>query len=164
MDIQGEILPGWNAIATWANVDIIVAKTNSNNDPLGSLNVGDHWLNVPRNTASFWSTYELQGAEFKGLKFGGGVTVRDAQMANGGLGSTYASLPAVKLPGYATLGLMTGYSRTVGKSKITVQLNIDNLLDQRYYTSQSVLANMPGWYGANVGYGAPRTAMGSISI
>ncbi|WP_347988632.1 TonB-dependent receptor [Methylomonas sp. AM2-LC] len=58
LDIQGEILPGWNAIATYANVDIIITKTNSNNDPLGNINVGDRMVNVPRNTGSFWSTYE----------------------------------------------------------------------------------------------------------
>jgi iron complex outermembrane receptor protein len=165
LDIQGEILPGWNAIATWANVDIIVAKTNANNDPLGSINVGDRMLNVPRNTASFWSTYELQDTDFKGLKFGGGVTVRDGQLGQGGTDLSGNVLPAIKTPGYATLGLMTAYSRSIGKSKVTLQLNIDNLLDKRYYTATYGSTNDPlGIYMAGATYGAPRTAMGSISI
>ena len=40
-----------------------------------------------------------------------------------------------KSPGYALVGLMTGYSFEVGKSKITAQLNIDNLLDKTYFTN-----------------------------
>ncbi len=164
LDIQGEILPGWNAIATWANTDIIVTKTNANNDPLNGLNVGDRMINVPRNTASFWSTYELQQSDLKGLKFGGGVTVRDGQMGLGGQ-SFSGPLPAIKTPGFATLGLMAAYTRAIGRSKITVQLNIDNLLDKRYYTNITGYLNDPaGISGAYASYGAPRTAMGSISI
>ncbi|WP_347987584.1 TonB-dependent receptor [Methylomonas sp. AM2-LC] len=167
LDIQGEILPGWNAIATWANVDIIVEKTNASNDPLnGGINVGDRMWNVPRNTASFWSTYELQNTDLKGLKFGGGVTVRDGQVSSGGQNFfTNVYSPAIKSSGYATLGLMTAYTHAIGKSKVTFQLNIDNLLDKRYYT------NIASGYSGGVGidsayatYGAPRTAMGSISI
>ena len=161
LDIQGEILPGWNAIATYANIDIFVTKTNANNDPLGNINVGDRMINVPRNTGSFWSTYELQDADLKGLKFGGGVTVRDGQV---GFSGTPLTLPQIHVPGYATLGLMTAYSRNFGKSKVTVQFNIDNLLDQRYYSAIGQGTNGGGNYAGIASYGAPRTAMGSISI
>ena len=161
LDIQGEILPGWNAIATYANIDIFVTKTNANNDPLGNINVGDRMINVPRNTGSFWSTYELQDADLKGLKFGGGVTVRDGQVCFSG---TPLTLPQIHVPGYATLGLMTAYSRNFGKSKVTVQFNIDNLLDQRYYSAIGQGTNGGGNYAGIASYGAPRTAMGSISI
>ncbi|MBD9355826.1 TonB-dependent siderophore receptor [Methylomonas albis] len=167
LDIQGEILPGWNTIATWANTDIIVAKTNEKNDSLNGLNVGDRMINVPRNTASFWSTYELLDTDFKGLKFGGGVTVRDGQLGSGGTNLDGSiSNPSIKTPGYATLGLMAAYSRAFGKSKITVQFNIDNLLDKRYAINTNGYLNDPaaGISGAFVSYGAPRTFLGSISI
>ena len=161
LDIQGEILPGWNAIATYANVDIIVTKTNANNDSLNGINVGDRMVNVPRNTGSFWSTYELQDTELKGLKFGGGVTMQEGQV---GLSGGPNPLPQIHVPGNTTLGLMTAYSRAFGKSKITVQFNIDNLLDQRYYSVINQGANGGGTFGGVASYGAPRTAMGSISI
>ena len=166
LDIQGEILPGWNAIATYTNTDIIVTKTNANNDPLNGMNVGSRMVNVPRNTANFWSTYELQEGDFKGLKFGGGVTVREGQI---GLAShtlfTGVYDAAIKTPGYATLGLMTAYSRTIGKSKVTIQLNVDNLLDKHYYTNINGIYNEPaGAYAAYANYGTPRTVMGSISL
>ena len=165
LDIQGELLPGWNAIATWANVDIIVEKTNATNDPLNGINVGDRMWNVPRNTASFWSTYELQDTALKGLKFGGGVTVRDGQVSSGGQNFFSGVFsPAIKSSGYATLGLMTAYTHAIGKSKVTVQLNIDNLLDKRYYTNIVGGATGGGIDSAFATYGAPRTAMGSISI
>ena len=74
------------------------------------------------------------------------------------------NLPEIKTPGYATIGLLTAYSRVVGKSKVTSQLNIHNLMDQRYYMTINGSSNGTGFYGAYVGYGAPRTKMGSISI
>ncbi len=164
LDIQGELLPGWNAIATYTNIDINVIKTNANNDSLNGINVGDRMFLVPRNTASFWTTYELLDTDYKGLKFGGGVTVRDGQMTNGGADASFALLPPAKIPGYATVGLMTAYSHAYGKSKVSIQLNINNLLDQRYYTSQSILGNNPNEYGTTVNYGAPRTFIGSIRV
>jgi iron complex outermembrane recepter protein len=55
---------------------------------------------------------------------------------------------------------MTGYSVKVGKSKVNLQLNIDNLLDKSYYTNG---VN----YGSNIGFvtlSTPRTFMGSVGI
>ena len=56
---------------------------------------------------------------------------------------------------------MTGYSIQVGKSKITAQLNVNNLLDKSYFT------NAAPQLGAGFGYGTfstPRMFMGSINI
>ncbi|MCX7099925.1 MAG: TonB-dependent receptor [Methylobacter sp.] len=170
LDIQGEILPGWNAIATWANTDVIVTKSNAKNDAINtgtfSYAVGDRLLNVPRNTASFWNTYEFQDTVLKGLKFGGGVTIRQGQVGSGGSTLFGEHYPPITTPGYATLDLMTAYSHAVGKSKITVQLNINNLLDKRYYTSINAAINDPTFqaFSASAPYGAPRTVMGSINI
>ena len=170
LDIQGELLPGWNAIATWANTDIIITKSNPNNDPINTNNsnyaVGDRMLNVPRNTASFWSTYELQNTDFKGLKFGGGVTVRNGTVGSGACDMSGVCTPATHVPGYATLDLMTAYSRPIGKSKVTLQFNITNLLDKRYYTNINAGYNDPTFNvtSATAAFGAPRMAMGSISI
>jgi iron complex outermembrane recepter protein len=175
LDIQGEILPGWNAIATWSNTDVRVIKTNGTTDPtLGGfgngsasgLKAGDRVINEPRNTASFWTTYEIQESDLKGLKFGGGVTIRDGQSTYGGFDSNFNSLPFVKLPGYTTVGLMAAYSRDIGKAKLTVQFNIDNLLDEKYFTSavRTQIDPAVGSNGAFVGFGTPRTFMGQVSV
>ena len=170
LDIQGELLPGWNAIATWANTDIMVTKSNGTNDQLNSNGgvyaVGQRLTNVPRNTATFWSTYELQQTDFKGLKFGAGVTVRNGTTGSGGSSFTGTNYPAIQVPSSATLDLMTAYSRAIGKSKVTVQFNITNLLDKRYFTNINALYNDPtfNFYSASAAYGAPRTFMGSIRV
>ena len=163
LDIQGEILPGWNAIATWSNVDILISKGTPS--PTLGYQVGDRLVGVPRNTVSFWNTYEFQNAGLKGFKFGGGITARDAQISPGGVDLSGNSLSTTKTGGYATLNLMTAYSRAIGKSKVTVQLNINNLLDKRYFTQTYGGTLDP--LGVSMGgstYGAPRTVMGSISI
>ncbi|ESS72106.1 ferrichrome-iron receptor [Methyloglobulus morosus KoM1] len=177
LDIQGEILPGWNAIATWSNTDIIVTKTNGTNDPTSGdssggaggalgLKPGDRVQNVPRNTASFWTTYEVQESELKGLKFGGGVTVRDGQSTFGGFDNNFNLLPSQKLPGYTTVGLMAAYSRDIGKAKVTVQFNVDNLLDEKYFTTavRTQIDPTVGSNGAGVSFGTPRTFMGQVSV
>ncbi len=54
------------------------------------------------------------------------------------MSSVKAQIP-YKVPGYATFDLMAGYSRQVGDAKVSVQLNVDNLLDKHYITSLSAL-------------------------
>jgi iron complex outermembrane receptor protein len=161
LDISGEILPGWNVIATWSNTDVRVTKTNSKNDPgLGGLvPVGGRFFNVPRNTGSFWSTYEVQDGDIKGFKLGGGVTVRDGQ--NGCCGN-----PASSIPGFATVDLLAAYSLNVGKTKVTAQFNVSNLLDKHYFTGLlgPDKTNAAGFASALVDFGQPRTFMGSINI
>ncbi|NOU20188.1 MAG: TonB-dependent receptor [Methyloglobulus sp.] len=161
IDIQGEIVPGWNIIATWANQDIIVTKTNANGEPFFSNGIfsytpGDRLLNQPRNTGSFWSTYEVQSGDFKGFNFGGGVTLRDSQLV---LELSETKRP--KLPGYATVDLVAGYSRQIGDAKVSVQFNIDNLLDKQY-SSNSFNCKPCG--GNFVDFGTPRTFMGQVSV
>ena len=126
LDIQGEILPGWNVIATYANQDVRVTKSNDTAESGGTFLVGNRLQFVPRNIGSVWSTYEVQQGVMDGFKFGGGVTMQDGSVNNAN---------TLHTPGYALVGLMTGYSFEVGKSKITAQLNIDNLLDKTYFTN-----------------------------
>ncbi|NOU20868.1 MAG: TonB-dependent receptor [Methyloglobulus sp.] len=154
LDIQGEILPGWNIIATYSNIDARVTKTN---DTSGfSPFVGDRMFNVPRNTGSVWSTYEVQDGDFKGIKLGGGVTLRDSQE---GCCDKFRT----SIPGYATVDLLAGYSRKIGDATVSAQLNVNNLLDKRYYSGISTYHDF-GLRGGYVDFGQPRTFMGQISV
>ena len=155
LDIQGEIMQGWNVIATYTNTDIVVT---SSNDPYPAQ--GSRYYGIPRNMGSFWNTYDFQSAVLTGFKIGGGVTLRDSQLAWTGGG------PDINIPGYATVNLLAAYSMKVGKSKVTAQLNINNLLD-KYYLTGGTFAGPPvtnGFDGGYVGFGAPRTLMGSIRV
>ena len=151
LDIQGEILPGWNVIATYANQDVRVTKSNDTADSGGTFLVGNRLQFVPRNTGSVWSTYEIQQGVMDGFKFGGGVTMQDGSVNNAN---------TLHTPGYALLNLMTGYSFGVGKSKITAQLNIDNLLNKTYFTNADTFEGTIAWGS----FAIPRTFIGSINI
>ncbi|NOS74059.1 MAG: TonB-dependent receptor [Methyloglobulus sp.] len=150
LDIQGEILPGWNVIATYTNQDARVTK--SNGDVAGAgIEVGNRPEFVPRNIGSVWTTYEVQQGDLKGFKIGGGVNMQDGVVN---------AANTIKSTGYALVGLMAGYGFEVGKTRITAQLNIDNLLDKTYFTNGTN-------YGSNTGhvnFSTPRTFIGSINI
>jgi iron complex outermembrane recepter protein len=152
LDIQGEILPGWNVIATYANQDVRVTKSKDTLDTNNDFLVGNRLQFVPRNVGSVWTTYEVQQGDLKGFKIGGGVNLQDGVV---NADNTFKS------PGYALVGLMTGYSFEVGKSKITAQLNVENLLDKTYFTNASPIKFTDS---GSVNFSTPRTFMGSINV
>ena len=153
LDITGEILPGWNIIASYANLDTRVLQTNDNSNGQTPM-AGSRFFNVPRNTGSIWSTYEILDGDFKGIKIGGGATFRDGQIG-------CCDTPSFKIPDYATVDLLAAYSLDVGKTKITAQLNINNLLDKQYYSG---IFTQKDVRNGGVDFGQPRTFMGSISV
>ena len=61
-----------------------------------------------------------------------------------------------RLPGYVTAGLLLGYERTIGSSKVSFQFNVDNLLDKTYFEN----SGSPG----TAYYGAPRTFFGKVRV
>lgn len=145
IDIRGEPFPGWNIIATYANQDVRVTKSESGDQPVGS-----RMRLVPRNVGSLWNTYEFHDSPLKGLKLGGGVTLQD---------QTVDSHNIISNPGYATMDLMAAYSLKLGHSKLTAQFNVNNLLDKHVYSTSVVESNQA--YGS---YLTPRTVMGSINL
>ncbi len=66
LDVVGEILPGWNAIASYAYTDAIITDDNT-------FAEGNRLANVPRNAFSFWTSYTIGSGNFRGLGFGTGV-------------------------------------------------------------------------------------------
>ncbi|MBP5972959.1 TonB-dependent siderophore receptor [Brasilonema sp. CT11] len=136
LDIAGQILPGWNVIASFAHNDTYVSKDNN-------LPVGDRLVGVPRNTASLWTSYEFQSGSLKGFGFGGGLFF---------VGDNQANLPndEVVIPSYVRTDASIFYK----KENWRVGLNFKNLFDTKYYESQ-------GYY---LRPGAPLTVLGTISV
>ncbi|PSB06394.1 TonB-dependent siderophore receptor [Pleurocapsa sp. CCALA 161] len=66
LDVTGEILPGWNIIASYAYTDAEVTADNDTPE-------GNQLPNVPENQASLWTTYEIQRGDLQGLGFGLGL-------------------------------------------------------------------------------------------
>ena len=138
LDIGGEILPGWKIIASYAYIDPEITEDTrpeyKGNEP----------SNVARNSASLWTTYEIQTGNYKGLGFGGGLFfVGDRQ---GDLENTFT------LPSYVRTDAAIYYRRDNWR----VGLNIKNLFDVYYFESADSIDSV---YPA-----APFTVLGTVSV
>jgi iron complex outermembrane receptor protein len=146
LDVAGEILKGWKLIGGYSYMPFAqITKDVDFNG--GSGNTGNRLPIAPRNSGSLWNTYEFQSSELRGVKLGAGVVA--AGQRQGSPANNY------QLPGYATANLLASYTRNVGKTKVTTQLNVDNLLNKIYYTSNT---------GNEISPLASRTFMGSIRV
>jgi iron complex outermembrane recepter protein len=118
LDLTGEILPGWNMIATYAFTDAFVSEDND-------IPEGDRLAGIPEHTASLWTTYEIQSGDLQGLGFGLGlvyVDEREAQLPNTG----------VTLPSYFRTDASLFYRRNNWRAAV----NIKNLFDVEYFNTQ----------------------------
>jgi len=140
LDVAGELSPGWNFLANYAYTEATITKDNF----FGSE--GRRLANVPQNGGRLWSTYRVQAGAFRGLTLGGGVTARDQRQGN--------NTNDFQLPSYATVELMAGYQFTMGVSRVTLQLNVDNLLDEDFFESSADFGR------ARIRPGAPRSFFG----
>lgn len=136
LDVRGEILPGWNAIATYALTDAFVSEDND-------IPEGDRLAGIPKNTASLWSTYEIQSGDFQGLGFGLGlvyVDEREARLPN----------TNVTLPSYFRTDASLFYRRDNWRAAV----NFKNLFSVKYYNTQ----------GSFITPQAPFTVLANISV
>ncbi|PSB23070.1 TonB-dependent siderophore receptor [filamentous cyanobacterium CCP2] len=135
-DLTGEVLPGWNIIATYALTDAFVSEDND-------IPEGDRLAGIPRNTASLWTTYELQSGDLQGLGFGLGlvfVDEREARLPN----------TDVQLPSYFRTDARLFYRRDNWQAAV----NIKNLFDVEYYNTQGFFITPQ----------APLTVLANISV
>ncbi len=134
-DLAGQPLPGWNIIASFFLNDTFVSKDND-------LPIGDRLVNAPSQGASFWTTYEIQKGNFKGIGFGTGLFF---------VGDKEAQLPnTFEIPAYVRVDASLFYKR----DRWRVGVNFKNLFNETYYESQ----------GNFLRAGAPFTVLGSISV
>ncbi|MBE7385571.1 MAG: TonB-dependent siderophore receptor [Leptolyngbya sp. SIO1E4] len=139
LDIAGEILPGWNVIASYAYIDAEVTEDNV-------IPEGNRLFNSPRHSASLWTNYEIQAGDLAGLGFGLGfnfVGERAGDLAN-----------SFEIDSYVLANAAISYERDDWR----LALNIKNLFDTDYIRSTSgsrLFGNLPG---------EPFTVIGSFSI
>ncbi|MEH2448522.1 MAG: TonB-dependent receptor [Nostoc sp.] len=139
-DVAGEILPGWKIIANYAYIDAEV--TADTNPEL----VGNRLYGVPENSASLWTTYEIQRGNLQGLGVGVGfnyVGERQGDLAN-----------SFQADSYLTTNAAIFYRRNNWR----FGLNFKNLTDVNYIESVSNLRS-----GGNT-FGEPFTVIGSVSV
>lgn len=119
-DISGEIIPNLSVIANYAYNDISITKSNNGDK-------GNRFANVPRNSGAVWLKYGFKDDLLNGLSIGGGIFAAD--QAEGDHANTF------KLPGYARLDAFAAYNLKMVGHKVSAQLNINNLLDKKYYVA-----------------------------
>jgi len=156
LDIHGQLTDYWNVIASYAYTDTKVTKDSAPLDTVigssGSGNIGHRFANVPRNSGNVWTTYDFSSLGAQGFSAGAGVFL--ASNRSGNIDNSF------NMPGYARVDTMLKYQHKIGRSNLTLQFNIENLLDKEYIASSNGFASfihqtMPS---------SPRTFLGSIKI
>lgn len=127
IELTGELLPGWDLIATGAYLDAYVSRDNT--FPVGSLLPG-----APEWSGSLWSKYTFPSGSMKGLSCGLGAF--SASKRKAGLPNA-----AWWLPAYTRLDAMIGY----GRDRWHAQLNVKNVTDERIYdlTGTTIMPQAP---------------------
>lgn len=132
--IAGEILPGWNASASFART--LTQKQNGSR--VSAF--------LPNSIVHLQSTYRLSGS-LRPWTIGGGLNWQSGTYSNS---TVQAQTVTVEQKPYAVANLMVRYAIT---STLSAQLNINNLFDKKYWA----LLDGTGYYGA------PRNAMLSVN-
>lgn len=118
IELVGKILEGWNIIATYSYTNAYVSKDNS-------IPVGDNLVGIPLNSASLWTTYQIQKGNLQGLGFGLGIYYVDER--EGELPNT-----DFQLPSYVRAEAAVFYRR----GNYRIALNFKNLFNTEYYETQ----------------------------
>lgn len=146
-DLTGRIDENWSVIANFTHLDARIVKDHDAVN--GGGTAGKRLHSVPHNTANLWAKYEAFG-DLTGLTLGGGVSYVDKAFGDND--------NSFELPAHARVDVMASYKLEAGwlphAPKMTLQLNVNNLLDTTYYEGA----------GGRMGIvpGAPRTFLGSL--
>ncbi len=158
VDVQGTPLPGLNLILNYTNISSALTKTVATDT---SNLLGQPFPGVPRNLANFTATYELQDGPLKGLKLGATYSYHGAQRVNDNTGLNLGWLTP-SLAGYGTVDLLAEYPFNYGGWKYSAGVNIHNLLDRTYYTSEFLVGPLQGL--ADGSYGGGRAIGDNFSV
>lgn len=142
IDISGQITDGLSLIGSYAYTDAVILKSD--------INQGNKLWDVPRNAGSLWGKYDFQQAELRGLSVGAGAYFQDTKQGN--------NANQYELPGWGRLDALVKYQLPLAKTRTTLQFNIENLLDHRYYMGSS------GFGTTFINPGQPRIFMGSVKV
>ncbi|MEM7061844.1 MAG: TonB-dependent siderophore receptor [Cyanobacteria bacterium P01_B01_bin.77] len=137
LTLNGEIMPGWNIIASYAYIDAEITEDNT-------IPVGNRLNNTPEHSASLWTTYEIQSGDLQGLGFGLGFNFVDERQD---------LFDTVDADSYFVTNAAVFYRRDNWR----FQINVDNLFDIDYEEFVS------SGGAANFGLGDPTTVRASIS-
>jgi len=113
-DAAGQLTRQLSLIASYAYSDARQTKDNNGNQ-------GERYNGVAYNSGSLWARWQFDPA------FAAGLGLYAEGNRAGDLANSYS------VPGYARLDAMAQYRFRLGPARLSAQLNVNNLLDQKYY-------------------------------
>jgi iron complex outermembrane recepter protein len=139
-DISGQITDKFNLIGSFSYTDAIITRDE---DAL----IGKQLFAVPEFFGSVWGKYDISN------HFSLGTGIFAATKSPGDRANSF------DLPGYVRWDAMAAYRFDIGKTKLTAQVNVSNLLDERYYQHTGGFPERMGVTPAS-----PRTVIGSLRL
>ena len=121
LGVSGNITPKWQAFGGYTYMDSELVRGAYN-----GVNQGDPLANTPKNTFSLFTTYRV----VRGLSLGGGAYYV-SKAFGGNQGGAGGGANGVYLPSYWRYDAFASY---VLNNKVDLQLNVQNLTDERYFT------------------------------
>jgi iron complex outermembrane receptor protein len=147
-DVSGKVTEDLSLIGTYSFIDARITE-----DDQSPAIQGNRLPNVPENSGSLWLKYDLPFESVRGLSLGTGAFV--AGQREGDNENTF------QLPGYVRWDLMAAYRVNMGPTRLTTQVNVNNILDKTYFVAANTLDGAPR---AGIAVAEPLTVMGSIRL
>lgn len=124
ISLSGEITEGWTVFGGYTRLDSEITRSSN------PAEIGSDLPNTPENSLSLWTTYRLLDR----YTFGAGAQFVDSRFAN--------TVNTRRADSYWTFDAMASWEAT---EKVSVQLNVYNLADERYLDSLGGGHAVPGW-------------------
>lgn len=147
-DIQGQIQPGWDAIASFTYSSAI----DQNSIPNSGIIAGNYQADAPVHMANFWSSYKFLQESLLGWKVGGGAKWKD---------KTYDVSNQYTEPDSVVWDAMASYEFKLSNKKSTLQFNFKNIFDKVYFNG---IYPVPSNNYAQVTYGDRRSESVSLKV
>ena len=146
LDVLGKLTDELSVIGNYSHIDARIIEDTS------GLLVG-HSLHVyAPDSGSLFLTYDFApGSELRGWRVGGGVFAASNRWGD--------DQNTLILPAYARFDSFVRYQTVVGPTRVSAQINVNNITDTKYYSGVS-------FFGARTGIipGAPRSVIGSLRV
>ena len=134
LDIAGKLTESLSLTTSYAFTDAKITSEFIDSNT-GNNDQGHRLPNVAEHSSNTWLKYAFHESELKGLSMGIGAYI--AGKRNGDNANSY------QLPGYVRVDTFAGYSMKLGSSKLTTQLNVNNIFDKTYFVAGQPYNGLP---------------------
>jgi iron complex outermembrane recepter protein len=127
LDLNAQPVRGWNAILTYAFTDAVITNDTTRNAAGEFFLVGNQLQGTPRQTGSFWTSYEFDKGAPRGFGAGAGIFLVGRRFGDNSHTFT--------VPGYGRVDTAVFY-KIYSKEKLRyrVAFNLNNVFDKLYYS------------------------------